>query len=181
MQESGDNAGFEPPLPSIDVAADERTTLREMLDYYRAVLARKAFGLDAAQLHQPLAPSDLTIAGLLHHVAMAEDTWFTYRFLGEPPPEPWASADWDADEDWEITAARDLDATAIFAQYETSLARSRAAFAGADSLDQHSVRGREDGTRWNLRWIMVHMIEEYARHCGHADFIRQSIDGMVDD
>lgn len=162
-------------------AADEPTTLVEMLDYYRAILARKASGLNAEQLDVSLGPSDLTIGGLIYHMALVEDAWFYERFQGNEPPEPWAGADWDADADWEFTNAHLVAPDALLAQLHASIERSRAAYARADSLDQILAKVRDDGEQINLRWVMVHMIEEYARHCGHADLIRQSIDGVVDD
>lgn len=175
------NADLQPPLPTFARAADEPTTLREMLDFYRAVLARKGSGLTAAQLDTPFGPSDLTIGGLIFHMAMVEDSWFYERFQGNATPEPWASVNWEDDWDWEFHNANQLTPDGLFAQFNTSLERSRAAYDWADSVDQLSEAAHPDGDRWNLRWIMVHMIEEYARHCGHADLIRESIDGVKDD
>jgi len=152
-----------------------------MLDFYRAVLARKGSGLNVEQLNTSVAASDLTIGGLLYHVALVEDTWFQVRFAGHDEPEPWASADWEADYDWELTNAHERSPQELFAQLDESVARSRTIAARADGLDQLATQEGADGRRWNLRWIMVHMIEEYARHCGHADFIRQAIDGVTDD
>lgn len=170
-----------PELPTRNCSADELTTLVEMLDHYRGVLIRKASGLNQQQLAIALAPSDLTLGRLVMHMALVEDHWFQQRFLDNPENEPWASADWDADADWEMTHADTLGVAEIMAQYDESVARSRAALGAAHSLDQIAVNAHEDGTHWNLRWIMVHLIEEYARHCGHADFIRQSIDGATGD
>lgn len=168
-----------PALPSSPgVATDERTRLVEILDFYRAVLARKGSGLTAEQLNSPLPTSDLTLGGLIYHTAMVEDSWFTWDFAGQPPPEPWASAD-RSETDFELAAAKGLTPEQIFGQFDISVARSRAVIESAESMDQLSVRTTEDDQHWNLRWIMVHMIEEYARHCGHADLIRQSIDGVT--
>ena len=160
---------------------DEETGLREMLDYYRAVLQRKASGLTDVQLSTALAPSDLTIGGLLNHMALVEDIWFFQRLQGNDQPEPWASMDWEADPDAELHSAKDQSSTELVARYEAAITRSRAAYADAESLDQLAAAVHPNGQRWNLRWIMIHMIEEYARHCGHADLIRQSIDGATDD
>ena len=88
---------------------------------------------------------------------------------------------WDDDPDWELHTAHLWSHRDLVAQHEQSVARSRSATASADALDQTAARDKPDGTTWNLRWILVHMIEEYARHCGHADFIRQSIDGATGD
>lgn len=179
MTETNDD--LSPPLPKFSVSADEPTTLVEMLDYYRAVLVRKGSGLSTEQLDTRLAPSDLTIGGLIFHMALVEDGWFHQKFLGNEPPEPWASVDWDSDYDWELNNANTRTPDQLFAQFYMSVARSHVAYSSADSLDQLAMLIRSNGDQWNLRWIMVHMIEEYARHCGHADFIRQSIDGVTGD
>ncbi|MGI9665549.1 MAG: DinB family protein [Acidimicrobiia bacterium] len=161
-------------------SADERETLSAYLDYYRAVLRDKAGGLGAAQLNTRLGPSTLTIGGLLHHMAYVEDWWFNQALLGNDPNEPWAAAPWQDDSDWEFTVAADLEPAVILERYDQAVARSQEIQAGIDSLEQLSVRTR-DGKHWTLRWIMVHMIEELARHAGHADLIRESIDGEVGD
>lgn len=178
---TNDNSELSPVLPTFARSAGEEATLVEMLDYYRAVLARKGSGLTAEQLNMRLAPSDLTIGGLIFHMALVEDSWFYGNFQGNEAPEPWASVDWEDDFDWELNNADKLTPDELFTQLEVSVVRSRQAFAWADSLDQIASKTRDDGEQWNLRWIMVHMIEEYARHCGHADLIRQSIDGVTDD
>ena len=165
-------------LVDLDRTGDELTTLSQFLDFHRSVLAHRAWGLSQTELATSLAPSDLTLGGLLKHMAYVEDIWFHQRFLGNAPIEPWASADWDADADWEMTTAADNTPRQLFDQFDESCARSRT-IAAAATLDQVSIVTRSDGIHWNLRWILVHMIEEYARHCGHADFIRQSIDGEV--
>lgn len=162
-------------------AQNEPDTLRDFLDYMRAVLARKAEGLSDEQLDTPLAPSTLTIGGLVYHMAWVEDTWFTDRFMNSAMPEPWASARWDDDRDWEFTAAKTRTGQQILTQLAESVGRSRAVAANAESLEQLSAVGGPSNTPWNLRWILVHMIEEYARHCGHADLIRESIDGVTGD
>jgi uncharacterized damage-inducible protein DinB len=167
-----------PPLPvEPDRAADEITTLTQFLDYHRSVLMHRAWGLSDAQLSQRLEPSTLTLGGLLKHMALVEDWWFDHRFLGHDEVEPWASAP-DDDPDWEFNSARHDTADELFALFTASCDRSRRAIGETPDLDQLSVLTRDDEP-WNLRWIMVHMIEEYARHCGHADLIREAIDGEV--
>jgi uncharacterized damage-inducible protein DinB len=170
---------IEPPelvLPPLE--ADERTMLLGFLDLYRATLVRKGAGLTQEQLARPLPPSTLTLGGLLKHMAVVEDDWFTSDMAGRDLPEPWASVDWDADRDWELTSARDDAPERLLALFESACARSRAVVASCDSLDQRSVKTDADGNHWSLRWILVHMIEEYARHCGHADLLREAIDGQ---
>ena len=163
--------------------ADERTTLVGALDGLRAVLASKADGLDGAALARRLQPSEVTIGGLLKHLAVVEDDWFTRCLAGHPLPEPWASVDWDADIDWDWHSAADDSPAQLRAQFEASLARSRAVIDATDSLDTRSADAMVPGgdTHCTLRWLLVHMIEEYARHAGHADLIRESIDGSTGD
>ena len=167
------------PWPAKD--ADERAMLTGFLDGYRAVLVRKATGLRPDQLRQTLAPSDLTLGGLLKHMAVVEDEWFEHRFAGREMPEPWASADWEADIDWEMTSSVNDSPQELFALLDTACRRSQAVMDAAASLDDLSATADDEGQHWSLRWILVHMIEEYARHVGHADFLRQSIDGSTGD
>lgn len=169
----------QPELPAVTQrAGDERSVLIEMLDYYRLVLLRQCWGLDQAQLAQTLGPSELSLGGLLKHMALVENNWFSAGFRGLPPGEPWGSADWDLDPDWDFHSAADDPATHLIELYEREVAASQVIIAEAYDLDELSLR---PGTPTRLRWILVHMIEEYARHCGHADLIRQSIDGRTDD
>src|SRR5580692_10992112 len=86
---------------------DERTTIVEMLEFYRATIVMKCDGLRPGQLGQTLPPSTMTLAGLMKHSAMVEDMWITVRFAGQPLPEPWASAPIEEDEDWEWHSAPD--------------------------------------------------------------------------
>lgn len=158
--------------------ADERTTLTQFLDYQRATLLLKAEDLDRDQLNRHLPTSSLTLAGLLKHLAFVEDSWIQDVFLGRPLPEPWASAPFDSDEDWEFHSAAQDDPAALRELYEASCARTRAGIEGI-SLDALSVGPSRSGQQFSLRWILVHLIEETARHCGHADLLREAIDGVV--
>jgi uncharacterized damage-inducible protein DinB len=166
----------EPPL-----AGDEKETLVAFLDYNRAVMLDKAAGLTPEQLGQRLEPSTMTLAGLIYHLALVELDWFVSDFLGEELGEPWGSVDWDENRDWEWDIAPTLDPEVVFEAYRQACARANQIVAEADSLDQLSVRTNRDGDHWSLRWILVHMIEETARHAGHSDLIRESIDGSVGD
>lgn len=154
--------------------------LTSYLDYYRAVLIDKASGLGAGELNTRLGPSTLTLGNLVHHMALVEHWWFNEAFAGNDPLEPWASAPWDDDRDWEFTVASELTPEVIVERYESAIADSRRIEAAAASLDDPSSKTR-DGEHWTLRWILVHMIEETARHAGHADLIRESIDGETGD
>ena len=168
-------------LPDIDRAPDERTALTEMLDYYRAVMLRKTEGLSDEQLAMTVASSDLTLGGLLMHLALVEDSWFLSTFLGGELGEPWSGFDWESDPDWEFHHAHEYSRDVIVAQYEGSIGRSRQVVDEAESLDALAAKPTRDGQAFNLRWILVHLIEEYARHAGHADLIRESIDGATGD
>jgi hypothetical protein len=150
------------------------------LDYQRATVLLKSEGLFAAQMAQPLPPSSLTLAGLLNHLALVEDSWFPVRFAGLPEDDVWAGIDWHADPDWEFRTATELAPDELRRRYEDACARSRQVVARASSLDQLSAgTSRRTGQHWDLRWILLHMIEETARHAGHADLLREAIDGTV--
>ncbi|MBA2575271.1 MAG: DinB family protein [Euzebyaceae bacterium] len=160
--------------------ADERAALAQFLDYHRATLLGKAAGLDQAQLATTTAASSLHLAGLLKHMALVEDSWFRVTFLGDQPAQWWRDVDWESDPDWEFRTAAKDDPAELRALYQQACERSRAAVDAADSLDQRSVRkSRRRDETFNLRWILLHMIEETARHNGHADLIREAIDGQT--
>jgi len=166
-----------PDLPPIPLRADEPTTLIAFLDFYRAALLDRAHGLSAEQLQVSLPPSSLTLSRLLGHMAFVEAIWFRERFAGDPMPEPWAALDFEQDPDAEMALAQTWSRDHLIAQFEQATAASRARVARAGSFDDLSALPDRSGDHWSLRWILVHMIEEYARHCGHADLIRESIDG----
>jgi uncharacterized damage-inducible protein DinB len=173
-----------PLHPDPPVTADERTTLVEFLDYFRAVLLRKADDLDDTQARQQIGISQMDMLGLIRHMAGVEQWWFSHAFAGSDEPEIWPSDD-DPDADWHHGPADTL-AVAVTAMRE-QITKSRAIVAATESLDQVTAIDVGPPTipdrygRRSLRWILVHMIEEYARHCGHADVIRENIDGAVDD
>jgi hypothetical protein len=114
-------------------------------------------------------------------MAHVEDDWFGVMLMGREYVEPWASADWDADRDWEMTSAAADSPQELRRLLDEAIDASDAILDQVlvdDGLDRLSVReDRRGGGPFNLRWILVHMIEEYARHNGHADLIRESIDG----
>jgi len=155
--------------------------LRQFLDFHRAVLERKASGLTAEQLRTSVAPSNLTLGGLLLHIAGVEEGWFSQYFLDRPLGETWTDIDWEASPDWELENVDRFTPEEMFGYFRAACERSRAIEAEAESLDLVTAKEFPNERQWSLRWIMVHMIEEYARHCGHADFIRQAIDGTVGD
>ena len=171
-----------PPRIHAPAAADEASTLLEFLDHFRDTLRRQTDGLDADQLTTWLPPSTLTLGALLKHLAFVERYWATYVFAGEAMTEPWASADWDADPDWEMTTAEDDAPAELRRLFDAEVAAADAIYRRAIEevgLGALAVLHRH-GEPPSLRWILAHLVGEYARHCGHADLIRESVDGTVD-
>ncbi len=167
----------EPP-----VDGDETATLLGFLDFQRATFAWKVSGVDAAGLRATVAASTMTLGGLLKHLALVEDHWFSQSLHGHEAAAPWDAVDWDADPDWEWRTAADDPPEQLIGLWEDAVARSRALTAEAladGGMGRVARRHWPDGRAPNLRWIVVHMIEEYARHNGHADLLRESIDGAT--
>lgn len=166
--------------PEAPIAANEIDTLRGFLDYQRATLAWKCRGLDTTQLGTRLHPTTMTLAGLLKHLAWVEEYWFTFRLQAERPAPPFDTVDWKADPDWEWRTALDDTPEELFDAWEASIERSRASVDRAlaeGGLDLVCKRPFSEEYAPTLRWIICHMIEEYARHNGHADLLRENIDG----
>lgn len=168
--------------PEPPVAGDDTSTLRGSLDRQRAYLAWKCGGLDAEGMRTTVGASSMTLGGLLKHLALVEDYTFGYKFAGRPPGPPWDAVDFDADPDWEWrTGAQDPPAE-VMALWKSAVGRSRAIVAEAltdGDVDQLGQTTFPDGRTPSLRRYMADMIEEYARHVGHADLIRESVDGLV--
>jgi uncharacterized damage-inducible protein DinB len=165
----------EPPL-----AADETRTLLGFLEYQRATLAWKCSGLDPAGLRATVGASSMTLGGMLKHLARVEDVWFSQRLHGRDAEPPWDTADWA--EEWG-SAAHDTPEE-LLALWQAAVARSRTRVA--EAMDDGGLDRLAAGipSSWgpeppSLRWILVHMIEEYARHNGHADLLRESVDGAT--
>ena len=167
------------PLPDIEGQADERTTLQQFLDFYRVGLARKAEGLtDDEARRMPCPPSDMSMMGLIRHMADVERNWAKRRFAGGPwVPIFFGDAHPDGDPDGDFHPPPDATMTEAFDAYWAEIADADAIYA-AGSLDDSFTSGDRDELL-SLRWIYVHLIEEYARHCGHADLIREAIDGFT--
>jgi hypothetical protein len=124
----------------------------------------------------------MTLGGMLKHLAAVEDDWFSVWLHGREPSAPWASVDWDADPDWDWHSAADDTPSQLFDLWSDTVARSRADVGAAiedGGLDRLTQRKWTDGRSPSLRWLLCHMIEEYARHNGHADLLRESIDGQT--
>jgi uncharacterized damage-inducible protein DinB len=162
-----------------EYVAGELTMLGQYLDYHRATLVAKAGGLDGEGWRARVGASELTLAGLVKHLALVETQWFRYVLLGEDWPEPWASAPWDDDRDWEFHTAPDEDQEYLLGLYAEACQRSRAAVAQVGDVDALAARPIRDGHEVSLRWIMLHMLEETARHNGHADLLRERVDGAT--
>ena len=162
--------------------AGEMATLLGFLDYQRATLEWKCRGLSDDQLRAPHPPSSITLGGLLKHLAYVEDYWFTEVAGGEATPEPWASADTEADPDWEWHSAVDDAASDLRALWPSESSAPTLSWPPG-SARVRTAALNETHAAWggaghvSLRWVLVHMIEEYARHNGQADLIRESIDG----
>ncbi|MFD7628113.1 DinB family protein [Streptomyces sp. NPDC059851] len=158
-------------------AADERAMLEGWLDYHRATLAWKCEGLGEEELRRmPLPPSELSLLGLVRHMAEVERYWFREIMLGEDLPDLYSTRE-DRDGDFHFTA-RDTFAEAEQV-WRTEVERAREAAAGR-SLDLTSKpESHHRGEAYSLRWVYTHMIEEYARHNGHADLLREQIDGAA--
>jgi uncharacterized damage-inducible protein DinB len=158
----------EPPL-----AAQERQMLDAWLDFHRDTLAVKCDGLSGDQLRvRAVPPSSLSLLGLVRHMAEGERQWFRMVLGGKQVPyhyytDEFPEAEFDVD---------GADVAEAFETWRSECADARRRTAAAPSLD---VTGTQDGKEFSLRWIMIHMIEEYARHNGHADLLRERIDGTV--
>jgi hypothetical protein len=158
---------------------DERATLSQYLDFQRETVLLKTDGLNEAGLRATLAPSVLTLGGILYHLALVEESWLEVRWLGAARREPWTGVDWGADPDWEFHAAAALSGEELRARYRDACERGRRVVREAEGLDQLSSGTRRNGQSFTLRWVLLHLIEETARHAGHADLLRESIDGVV--
>jgi hypothetical protein len=157
-----------PLLPDEQVASDgERAVLATFLDMYRGIIARKIDGLGPEQLQTRLVPSETTLGGLVRHLTSVEDEWFSGVLCGVPV-EPSLNDGWDARPDDTVELLTDA--------YRAACERSRAV---ADSLSLDHVVPHDRLGQVSLRWVYVHMIEETARHAGHADILREQTDGAV--
>jgi hypothetical protein len=166
--------------PEPPTAGDEVATLCGFLEFQRATFAWKTDGLDADGLQVTVGVSPMTLGGMLAHLSLVEDHWFTERLQGREIPAPWTDVDWDADPDTDWQLGFRLGPDDLRALWMASVERSRTVVAQAldhGGLDGPAVCSDNDGRHPSLRWILVHMIEEYARHNGHADLLRESVDG----
>jgi uncharacterized damage-inducible protein DinB len=156
-------------------ATDERTTLTQFLTFLRQTMLLKAEGLTEEQARVSLTAGGLSMLTLIRHLVEVERGWFQKSFLGRDVAYQWCD---DEDPDRDFHPGPDDTLAEAVELYRREIAESDAVIAAAD-LDQLEARGDRQAGRVNLRWIVVHMIEETGRHCGHADLIRESIDGTV--
>src|SRR5215813_6678914 len=168
---------WEPPL-----AGSEAEHLLGALDRLRTTFRWKADDLDAAGLQARIGASALTLGGLLKHLALVEDHMSAVKMRGEPIGEPWESAMVDADDEWEFTSAADDAPAELYALWDGAVERSRARLDAAiadGGLGQLVHASAADGQHASLRRLVCDLIEEYGRHTGHADLLREAVDGRV--
>lgn len=167
---------WEPPL-----AGSEIEHLVGAIERLRATFRWKADGLTQDQLTQAFGASSLTIGGLLKHLAFAEDCCFTTKLTGEQPGEPWTGIDVRPSNDWSFTSAANHTAEELYALWDGAVERSRQRLE--QTLDQGGLDQKVHlgwgGDHANLRRVLCDFLEEYGRHTGHADLIRESIDGRI--
>jgi hypothetical protein len=156
-------------------AANPIVTLLGFLERQRATFAWKCGGLDAEGLGATHAPSSMTLGGMLKHLARFEDDMSAEWLCGEPQRPPWNAVNWATDHAWDWRTASEETPSQLYARWQEAVDRSRALFAAAVTKPD---AGRPAGAP-SLSYILVNMIEEYARHNGHADLIRESVDGLV--
>jgi hypothetical protein len=170
-------APWEPP-----VAGTEEQQLVGALERMRTTFRFKADGLDPDGLSTRIGASSLTLGGLLKHLAINEDYMFTVKYAGESLGEPWPEVDWDANPDWEFTSAANDKPQTLYALWDGAVERSRqrlsAALAKDGGLDQ-KVAANWNGDHASLRRLVTDLIEEYGRHTGHADLLREAVDGVT--
>jgi uncharacterized damage-inducible protein DinB len=152
----------------------ERDLLRAYLDFHRETLAAKCAGLSDDDLRRRTTPSSLSLLSLVRHMAEVERAWFRRVIDGQDVPLVW-SPDGDFQVAYDVTGA---DVAEAFAAWQGEIAHGRRIEAAAASLDVVGV-DRRSGDQYTLRRVMVHLIQEYARHNGHADLIREGIDGVT--
>ncbi|MGP3915106.1 mycothiol transferase [Nonomuraea sp. 10N515B] len=168
---------WEPPL-----AGTEAEHLVGALDRLRATFRWKADDLDAAGLQTRIGASSLTLGGLLKHLAHVEEQIFSSRLSGAPLGAPWNAGDWDNDPDWDFNSAAKDTPDDLYALWDATVERSRArldAAMAAGGLDQLVHLAFSDGRHVSLRRLLCDLIEEYGRHTGQADLLREAVDGRV--
>jgi hypothetical protein len=162
---------------NLGVRQGERETLEGFLDWYRAVVERKVDGLTLSDARLVMTPTGMSALGIVKHLGWVERGWFRETFAGEDVDE----IDVDGDNSVEFAIGNDDTVESVIAFYRAEVEHSRRVFRDAPSLDALSARETSYREQVSLRWIMVHMLEETARHAGHLDLMRERIDGQVGD
>jgi hypothetical protein len=168
---------WEPPI-----AGTEVEHLAAALDRQRTTFRWKAGGLDAEGLRAKVGASALTLGALLKHLAFVEDYYFSTKLRGASPGAPWETVDWSANPDWPFVSAADDTPEELYALWDGAVERSHASFSAAvadGGLDQLIHEAWPDGSRPSLRRMVFDLVEEYGRHTGHADLLRESVDGLT--
>ena len=172
-----DDIWWEPPL-----AGSETEHLIGALERLRATFRWKVDGLGEDGLRVTVGKSSLTLGGLMKHLAAVEDYTFTVKLRGQGLGKPWADIDWENDEDWPFTSAAADSAADLYAMWDAAVEKSRDRLAAAldgGGLDQPAQLSWPDGQAASLRRLVFDLVEEYGRHTGHADLIREAVDGRV--
>jgi hypothetical protein len=168
---------WEPPL-----AGTETEHLLGALNRLRTTFRWKADDLGAAGLRTRVGASSLTLGGLLKHLALVEEYYSSTKLSGNPPGGPWADVDWDAEPDWEFASAARDTPEHLYLLWDGAVERSRGRIDAAlahGGLDQLVHAAGQDGRHASLRRLLCDLIEEYGRHTGHADLLREVVDGLV--
>lgn len=176
------NAESDAILREPPIAGNELDTLLGALERQRRYVAWKCGNLDSAGLRATLGASTMTLGGLLKHLALVEDDVFSVKLHGRDRCPPWNTVDWDADQDWEWRTAAEDSPEQLMSLWQDAVTRSRILVAEAiadGGLDRPAAFTWPDGRTPSLRRLIMDMVEEYARHVGHADLIRASVDGLV--
>jgi uncharacterized damage-inducible protein DinB len=167
--------------PELQPTGDEAALLHSFLDYQRSILLRKAEGITEEQSRMRIEPSEMSLLGLIRHMAEVERGWFRRRFAALEAP-PLYYTDEDRDGDFHPQDTDTLAEALASLRTEIEFAQTSTLGTALDTLAKAiPPTQRIPGWQPNLRWILIHMIEEYARHCGHADLLRERIDGSVGD
>jgi hypothetical protein len=172
-----DERPWEPPL-----AGTELGHLVGALERLRATFRWKADGLDEAGLRTRVGRSTLTLGGLLKHLAANEDYAFVVKLRGQPMGAPWDDNGWDGDDDWEFRSADADSAASLYELWDGAVTSSRTRLAAAledGDLGQLAHVSTDDGRHASLRRLLFDLVEEYGRHTGHADLLREAVDGRV--
>jgi hypothetical protein len=160
------------------VDGPEKDMLTYALDRARAQFAWKTGGLSAEQLRRSHPPSTLTVAGLIKHLAFVEERYSRVNLQDLAPGAPWNAADWSADPEWDWHSAVEDEPDDLYALWYDSVARAQAVWAEVDPATP-AARGWDDGQVPTARRIQIDLLEEYLRHTGQADLLREAIDGLV--